>query len=177
MNPDPGKLFLDGDLTVQSSQAQDLLAALKVPALAASGGELSFATKISTAGNVQSFDEIEAKLSDFTLTGSAALKDQTELTGDFDVGDISLVNTMAPVFLPWNGSALPLEETFAKSLPFGLTGVVWVRPKSLEIYPGLCRGQCTNRHYCDSGGATVYCVGQNRGGRQCCRRNCLDASG
>lgn len=140
MNPVPGKLFLNGDLTVQSSQAQDLLAALKVPALAASGGELSFATKISTAGNVQSFDEIEAKLSDFTLTGSAALKDQTELTGDFDVGDISLVNTMAPVFLPWNGSAQPLEETFAKSLPFGLTGVVWVRPKSLEIYPGFAVG-------------------------------------
>jgi uncharacterized protein involved in outer membrane biogenesis len=140
MKPDPGKLVLDGDLTVQSSQAQDLLAALKVPALAASGGELSFATKISTAGNVQSFDGIEAKLSDFTLTGSAALKDQTELTGDFDVGDISLVNTMAPVFLPWNGSALPLEETFARSLPFGLTGVVWVRPKLLEIYPGFAVG-------------------------------------
>ena len=91
-------------------------------------------------GNIQSFDEIEAKLSDFTLTGSAALKDQTQLTGDFDVGDISLMNTMAPVFLPWNGSAQPLEETFAKTLPFGLTGVVWVRPKTLEIYPGLAVG-------------------------------------
>ena len=47
---------------------------------------------------------------------------------------------MAPVFLPWNGSAEPLEETFAKTLPFGLTGVVWVRPKSLEIYPGFAVG-------------------------------------
>ena len=140
MNPNPGKLVLDGNLTVESAQAQDLLAALKVPALAASGGELSFATKISTAGNIQSFDEIEAKLSDFTLTGSAALKDQAEFTGDFDVGDISLVNTMAPVFLPWNGEALPLEETFANTLPFGLTGVVWVRPKSLEVYPGFAVG-------------------------------------
>jgi hypothetical protein len=140
VNPDPGKLVLDGNLTVQSAQAQDLLAALKIPALSAVGGQLSFATKINTAGNVQSFDEIEAKLSDFTLTGSAALKDQTQLTGDFDVGDISLVNTMAPVFLPWNGSAQPLEETFARTLPFGLTGVVWVRPKTLEIYPGLAVG-------------------------------------
>ena len=177
MNPDPGKLVLNGDLTVQSSQAQDLLAALKVPALAASGGELSFATKISTAGSVQSFDEIDAKLSDFTLTGSAALKDQAELTGDFDVGDISLVNTMAPVFLPWNGSALPLEETFAKTLPFGLTGVVWVRPKSLEIYPGFAVGNAQIAITATAEETTVYCVGQNRGRRQGCRRNCLDTSG
>jgi hypothetical protein len=53
------------------------------------------------------------------------------------VGDISLLNVVAPVFLPWNGGASILEETFAKTLPFGLTGEVWVRPKSLEIYPGL----------------------------------------
>ncbi len=140
VTPDPGRLVLDGNLTVQSAQAQDLLAALRVPGLAASGGDLSFATKISTAGTVQSFDEIEARLSGFGLTGSAALKDQAEFTGDFDVGDISLMNTLAPVFLPWNGSAEPLEETFAKTLPFGLTGVVWVRPKSLEIYPGFAVG-------------------------------------
>jgi hypothetical protein len=140
VNPDPGKLVLDGNLTVQSAQAQDLLAALKIPALSAVGGQLSFATKINTAGNIQSFDEIEAKLSAFTLSGSAALKDQTQFTGDFDVGDISLVSTIAPVFLPWNGSAQPLEETFARTLPFGLTGVVWVRPKTLEIYPGLAVG-------------------------------------
>ena len=73
--------MLDGNLTVQSAQAQDLLAALKIPALSAVGGQLSFATKINTAGNIQSFDEIEAKLSDFTLTGSAALKDQTAADG------------------------------------------------------------------------------------------------
>ncbi len=140
VNPAAGQLGLDGNLTVESAQAQDLLAALKVPALSAVGGQLSFATKVSTAGSLQSFDGIEAKLSDFTLTGSAALKNQTEVTGDFDVGDISLANTMAPVFLPWNGSAQPLEETFARTMPFGLTGVVWVRPKSLEIYPGFAVG-------------------------------------
>ena len=89
VNPDLGKLVLDGNLTVQSAQARDLLAALKIPALSAGGGQLSFSTKINTAGNVQSFDEIEAKLSDFTLT-AARMKDQTQLTGDFD-GVILLV--------------------------------------------------------------------------------------
>ena len=87
---------------------------------------------------MQSFDSIEAKLgADLTISGSAALENQERLTGDFSVGDVSLINVMAPVFLPWSGRPATLEETFAKTLPFGLTGEVWVRPKSLEIYPGL----------------------------------------
>ena len=62
------------------------------------------------------------------------------MTGDFNVSDISLMKVMAPVFMPWNGEAESLEETFAKALPFGLTGEVWLRPKSLEVYPGLVVG-------------------------------------
>jgi uncharacterized protein involved in outer membrane biogenesis len=137
VNPDAAKLLLDGDLTVQSSQAQDLLAAFKVPALSPGGGPLSFIAKISTAGNKQSFDSIEAKLAKLTISGSAVLENQGRLTGDFSVGDISLLNVVAPVFLPWNGRATNLEGSFAKTLPFGLTGEVWLRPKTLEVYPGL----------------------------------------
>jgi uncharacterized protein involved in outer membrane biogenesis len=136
VKPDAARVLLDGDLTVQSSQAQDLLAALKIPALAPGGGQLSFVTKISTVGNRQSFDSIEAKLADLTISGSAALENQ-RLSGDFSVGDISLLNVMVPVFLPWNGRSVTLEESFAKALPFGLTGEVWLRPKALEVYPGL----------------------------------------
>ncbi len=137
VKPDAARLLLNGDIKVQSSQAQDLLAALKIPALGARSGNLSFVTKISTAGNNQSFDSIEAKLSDLTFSGSAVLENHQRLTGDFTVGDISLLNVVAPVFLPWNGRAATLEESFARNLPFGLTGEVWLRPTTLEIYPGL----------------------------------------
>ena len=140
MNPDAAGLALDGDLTVQSSEAKDMLAALKIPTFASSGGQLSFATKISTAGNTQSFDSIEAKLADLTISGSAVLENQERLTGDFSVGDVSLMNVMAPVFLPWTGRTATLEDSFARNWPFGLTGEVWVRPNSLEIYPGLAVG-------------------------------------
>ena len=136
VNPGVARLLLDGDLTVQSSKPQDLLAALKIPAFASGDSPLSFTTKISSAGNKQSFDSIEAKLAGLTISGSAVLENQG-LTGDFSVGDISLLNIVAPVFLPWGGGAAILEETFAKTLPFGLTGEIWVRPRLLEIYPGL----------------------------------------
>ena len=80
---------------------------------------------------------------------------------------------MAPVFLPWNGSAQPLEETFAKTLPFGLTGVVWVRPKSLEIYPGLAVGNAQIGITATAGCDGIYRLRQNRRGRRYRRRNCL----
>jgi len=137
VNPDAAELLLDGDLAVQSSQAQDLLAALRIPALGARNGNLTFATKITTEGNKQFFDSIEAKFADLAVSGSATLENQERLTGDFSVGDISLLNVLAPVFLPWNGRATVLEESFAKTLPFGLTGEVWLRPKTLEVYPGF----------------------------------------
>ena len=136
-NPSAARLALDGNLTVQSPQAGDLLAALKIPATVMPGGQLSLSTKISTAGNKQTFDSIEARLADFTISGSAALENREKLTGDFSVGDISLMNVLAPVFLPWNGKAATPEESFAEKLPLGLTGEVWLRPKTLEIYSGL----------------------------------------
>ncbi|MGB8314288.1 MAG: AsmA family protein, partial [Aestuariivirga sp.] len=140
VNPDPDKLILDGNLTVQSPQALELLAALKIPALANAGGPLSLAAKVSSNGTLQSFTGIEAKLADLTISGTAALENLERVSADFSVNDVSLLKVVAPTFLPWNGHAASLEETFAKSLPFGLTGEIWVRPKSLEIYPGLVVG-------------------------------------
>ncbi len=140
VKPDPENLILDGTLTARSSQVQDLIAALKIPGTAATGGQLAFSTTIATSGNTQSFDPVELKLDGLTVSGSAALENQERMTGDFNVSDISLMKVLAPVFMPWNGEAEFLEEPFAKALPFGLTGEVWLRPKSLEIYPGLVVG-------------------------------------
>lgn len=136
-NPGGGTFALDGNLTVQSPEARELLAILKFPGVPAAVGQLSLSSKIRTEGNKQSFDSIEVKLADFAVSGSATMENHERLTGDFSVSDVSLVNVMAPVFLPWNGQAASIEEQFAKALPFDLTGEIWVRPKSLEVYPGL----------------------------------------
>lgn len=137
VKPNAERLVLNGDLSVQSLEARDLLGALKIPTFAPLAGQFSLASKISTENKTLTFDKIDAKLADLTISGSATLEDLARLTGDFSVSDVSLVNVMAPVFLPWNGRAATLEETFAKALPYGLTGEVWVRPKSLVVYPGL----------------------------------------
>jgi uncharacterized protein involved in outer membrane biogenesis len=135
--PNAARLVLDGDLTVQSSQARDLLGALSIPVSSPLAGQFSLASKINTEGTKMTFDRIDAKLADLTISGSAVLEDGARIAGDFSVSDVSLVNVMSPVFLPWKGRAATLEETFAKALPFGLIGEVWVRPKTLEVYPGL----------------------------------------
>ncbi len=137
VTPNAEGLVLDGDLAVQSPEGRDLLGALKLPVSSPLAGQFSFASKISTEGKTMTFDKIDAKLAGLTVSGSAALEDRARLTGDFSVNDVSLVDVIAPVFLPWKGRPATLEESFAKSLPYGLTGEVWVRPKTLEVYPGL----------------------------------------
>ena len=138
--PDPARLILNGNLTVQSPQAKDLFSALKIPAPAASGGSLSLATKVSSNGNLQTFSGIDAKFADLAISGTAALENLERVSADLSVNEVSLLKVVAPTFLPWNGHAANLEEQFAKTLPFGLTGEIWIRPQALEIYPGLVVG-------------------------------------
>ena len=126
-----------GKLALASEDAKDFLTALKVPANAAHGGGLSLNAKVDTVANIVTFDEIDAKYADQTFGGTLALEDGRKITGEFTASNVSLVDVMAPIFLPWSGKVASLEQTFAKGLPFGLTGELWIRPTTLTVYPGL----------------------------------------
>ncbi len=128
---------VDGKLAVASEDAKDLLTALKVPTSSAHGGRLSVNAKVDTVANIVTFDEIDAGYADRTFGGTLALEDGRKITGEFTASSASLAGVLAPVFLPWNGRVANLEQTFGKGLPFGLTGELWIRPKTLTIYPGL----------------------------------------
>ena len=128
---------INGDLTIDSDDSQDLLATLKIPAGVPPGGKLSFASKLSAAASTITFDDIEARLANASWSGTAALEGGQKVTGDFTVDRVSLTDVLAPVFLPWNGGSAGFDQPFAAGQPYGLTGEVWIRPKSLTIYPGL----------------------------------------
>jgi hypothetical protein len=137
LNPMAAAYGMNGDLTFKTRDAKDLLTALQIPSSAAFTGALTLGGKVVTAGNKVSFDEVEGKFAGVAFAGFAAVEDNQRISGDFSVDQVSLTRLMAPVFLPWNGKPSSLEQTFAKALPLGLTGEVWVRPKKLTVYPGL----------------------------------------
>ena len=136
-NPQEAGFGLQGELDLKSANAKDFLEALRIPLTSEYGGALSLKAKLDTVSNIISIDAIDAKFADQVISGSVALEDGYKFTGDFNTGNVSLVNVMAPVFLPWSGKAAGLDQTFAGELPFGLTGELWIRPQTLNVYPGL----------------------------------------
>ena len=137
LNPASNAMGLNGDLTLQARDAGELISALQIPKTATMSGALTLGGKVSSAGNKIGVEGIEGKFGDVAFIGAAALENSQRVSGDFTVDRVSLASLMAPVFLPWNGRPASLEQTFAKKLPLGLTGEVWVRPKILTVYSGL----------------------------------------
>ncbi len=137
LNPVAPAFGSNGDLTLQAGNAKDLFIALQLPAQGVLDGALSLGGKISTTDKKVSLGEIEGRFAEMAFAGSADFDGIDHVKGNFSVDRLSLAGLMAPVFLPWNGRSASLEQTFAKQLPLGLTGEVWVRPKVLTVYPGF----------------------------------------
>jgi uncharacterized protein involved in outer membrane biogenesis len=137
LNPIAHAFGLNGDITLQSGNSKELLAALQLPLPVVLEDALSLGGTMNTTDTKISFGEIDGKFGDVVFAGQLALDANDRLSGDFSVDRVSLAGLLAPAFLPWNGRPSSLEQTFAKQLPLGLTGEVWVRPKILSVYPGL----------------------------------------
>ena len=141
LNPLSPAFGVNGDFTLQAANAKDLLDALEVPAIEPLEGELSIGGKLAVAGSRLDFSGIEGSFAGADFSGSATLEANQRISGDFAVEHADLVGLLGPVFLPWNGKPASLEQTFAKTLPFGLAGEVWLRPKKLSLYGGLDVGE------------------------------------
>ncbi len=140
LNPLLAAFGLNGDFTLEAANSGDLLAALQIPSPVPLAGALTLGAKISTEGGKVGFGDIDGKFGDVAFSGVAAVEDNQRISGDFTVDQVSLASLLRPAFLPWNGKPASLEQTFAKGLPYDLTGEVWVRPKKLAVYPGLDAG-------------------------------------
>jgi uncharacterized protein involved in outer membrane biogenesis len=59
------------------------------------------------------------------------------IKGEFAVGATRLADILAASFLPWNGTAADLSGPFSQKLPGGLTGEIWIKPKTLALLDGF----------------------------------------
>ncbi len=137
INPGKTAYGLNGDVTLESGDAWNLLKTLQIPTPLPLSGSLLLGAKLNSSATTFAIDDIEGKFNTSAFTGSAVLEGGKKLTGEINADRISLAGLMAAVFLPWDGKVATLEQTFAKALPYGVTGEFWVRPKMLSVYSGL----------------------------------------
>jgi hypothetical protein len=132
---------LEGKLTARSAGMGDLVAAMGLPLSTAPDDVMSVDADIVTEGTTWKLSEIAGRFGDNRIEGSAELDAARKLSAQISLGQISLVDVLAPAFLSWTGARPDIETSFSSSFPFGLTGEVWIRPETLQVHQHfLARG-------------------------------------
>lgn len=84
--------------------------------------------------NVLALPAIKALWQNEAITGKATLSGGDSISGEFETSQADLPSGLGALFLPWDGQVPDPETSFSASLPFGLTGEIWVKPKKLRLF-------------------------------------------
>ncbi|MBL8905723.1 MAG: hypothetical protein JNM20_03500, partial [Rhizobiales bacterium] len=98
-------------------------------------GLFSVETDISTMADTISLEGIQGVAGQERLTGHLTVTGR-EVKGEITGGALALSDLLAATLLPWTGDTPDPEGPFARGLPLGLTGEVWIKPHRLFIAGG-----------------------------------------
>ena len=133
-NPLAAGFGLNGKLALRATNAVPLLAATGMPATAYPEGVMVADATISWADGAWRLTGITGRLGTAPFGGDASLTPGKILDARLDTGPLRLGDLMAAAFLDWSGPVEGLDAGFAASLPFGLTGQLWITPSALEVH-------------------------------------------
>ena len=98
------------------------------------GGVLVADSSITGNASGWKLGDLQGRLADGKFSGKAEFNAARQVNGQFETGPLALMDVLAPIFLNWTGAVPDLETAFASSLPFGLTGEIWIRPETLQVH-------------------------------------------
>ncbi len=70
------------------------------------------------------------------LQGTIRIGTGRRVSANIDVAHASLPDIAAMIMMGWRNRPTSFDEPFASELPFGMTGEVWLRPKTLSMWRG-----------------------------------------
>lgn len=134
IDPAKGGLGLAGRVALRSTDAAPLLVAIGLPVAGPPAGVLVLDAEVTGDGEGTAIDAIDGRIGEAAIAGTLKLDPAWKMSGNLAVGSMALRDVLAAVFLEWSGRAPTLESSFATSLPLGLMGELWIKPKSLEVH-------------------------------------------
>lgn len=127
---------LDGQLSLKAGEAAALAAVAGLPAAVPAGGGMSAEARLAWGDDGRwSLSGLSGRFADEPFSGTASLTPARVAEARIETGPLRLKDVMAAAFLDWAGPAADLETGFAAGLPFGLTGELWITPRSLAVHP------------------------------------------
>lgn len=134
-NPGVDGFGLDGRLALRTADAAPLIAATGLPVSVIEGGPMVLDAPLIWRDGKWMAETIEGRLGSNSFSGAASLTPALEADASFQTGPLTLTDLLGASFLVWSGGAPDVERSFATSLPFGMTGQIWITPSALNIHP------------------------------------------
>ncbi len=131
------RLALDGKASARSTDISLLAAVTGLPVAMRPSGVLVLDAAIESHGGESISAAIDGRVGASRLTGNLAFGPDGNVTGNLETGDLALTDVLAASFLTWTGRAAEIDTAFAAALPLGLTGEVWIAPRSLLVHEGF----------------------------------------
>jgi hypothetical protein len=124
-----------GTARVETTQASDVWQAVGCGGCGA--GSLRVDAAFEADANGVRFGSLKGDKNGGRFEGELSLTPDLSVRGDIAVAEAKLGDLLSLTFLRWDGSAPAIEAPLTARLPLGLTGEIWIRPKILQVYPGL----------------------------------------
>ncbi|MGE3831876.1 MAG: AsmA-like C-terminal region-containing protein, partial [Parvibaculaceae bacterium] len=131
-----GALSASGRAGFLSEHPGLLLAALGISGVEAAN-TLSFESDVALTQGGLAFTSLKGFAGASPISGEISIDADRRVKGDLATGPLALDRLLALTFLPWNGRKATMEDSFALTLPGGVTGELWLRPSILTVYDGL----------------------------------------
>ena len=125
---------LYGKAGLRTTDAAQILAPLGLPLPAWSNRPLVIDASLLVKDGLATLPDIEGRFGADRFKADLNLDSSLKLTGNVETGPMVLADVLAVLFLDWTGAVAGLDTGFAQALPLGLTGEVWIKPRSLTVH-------------------------------------------
>jgi uncharacterized protein involved in outer membrane biogenesis len=126
-----------GSLNMQTSDIAELARVVRAPFRQSVMGALTANGTVTSSPQEISLPQVSGTFAGQNFNVMATLTRDHNLSANVEAADLSLTNLLAPAFLPWNGGGVEFSQIFPDAWLQGFKSEIWVRPKRLQLYPGL----------------------------------------
>ncbi len=164
--PQFAKLGFDGTFALNAEHSDAILAAFGFPLATAGNGTL--ALKVDTVPTAESLilKNVAVQIGAQSVKGAGTLLPDGALNLDVSGGDLRLIDAVAAAASPWIGAGSFPNGSFEGGWPFGLSGEIWLRPKSLSDFFGQSVSEPVIGLSSDSKGRGLSVIGRYPSGTQ-----------
>lgn len=125
-----------GNSTFAAQKPEAFVRALGIPVVNSVALPVTLKASVNASSAGVDFGNISGDFGGQAIQGTLRVAAGRRVSANIDVEHASLPDVVAMIMMGWRNRSPSFDDPFASELPFGMTGEVWLRPKSLTMWGG-----------------------------------------